>query len=91
MSRLVLLLALLLPAGAMAHDGYTGLMSPTGVSCCSDRDCQPVRACMAAGDKEGLVLDGACVELPENKVIEAPHLAGYHACWMPGTPRGSFA
>jgi hypothetical protein len=25
-----------------AHDWYTGLRSPTGVECCSERDCRPV-------------------------------------------------
>jgi hypothetical protein len=27
---------------AVAHEWYTGLRSPDGMSCCSERDCRPV-------------------------------------------------
>ena len=87
MSRLVLLIVLLLPAVAAAHDGYTGLMQPgRGVSCCDQTDCRPVKACRIEGE-DGVILDGICERVPRDKIIEAPHLPGVHACWKryPGT------
>lgn len=92
MPRLALFLALALsPAAALAHDPYTGLRSPTGVSCCSggaSGDCRPVSMCRAAGGGEGLLLDGVCVPVPYEKVIDAPGIQGTHACFRPTAEGG---
>jgi hypothetical protein len=65
-----------------AHDIYTGLKDRDGVSCCDYRDCRPVDTCILLNKHEGMVLDGDCVPIPWDKVLDTPAPdGGTHACW----------
>ncbi len=73
---------LLLAAPVQAHDWYGELKQPgSAVSCCSDRDCQPVEGCIQDG-REGLRIQGQCRAIPWDKVlpVSSPD-GGRHACW----------
>lgn len=56
---------------AMAHDIYTGWQRPDdpNVSCCDDRDCHPSAMCLLPTGGEGIVVLGACVPVPYDKVL----------------------
>jgi hypothetical protein len=83
--RILLLVATTLPLGtgpAAAHGWYTGLVSPQGQSCCNDRDCHPVGQCVRADGKEGLLIEGDCLPIPQEKVLGISSPDGRaHACW----------
>src|SRR3712207_6617225 len=67
---------------AQAHSIYTGLKDRAGVSCCDNRDCRPVATCVLSDKHEGMVLDGDCVSIPWDKVLDTPAPdGGTHACW----------
>lgn len=81
----------LAPAGAHAHDWYSGLHSPSGELCCNARDCRPVpyRTNPATG-REEIRANGAWHPIEYDKVLPlAPPDGGFHACWSnpTGTPR----
>src|SRR3954453_22193002 len=68
--RILLLVAATLPfgTGSAAAAGWdTGLVSPSGESCCNDRDCHPVGQCVRNDGKEGLLIEGECLTIPEGK------------------------
>ena len=83
--RILLLVAATLPLGtgpAAAHGWYTGLVSPSGESCCNDRDCHPVGQCVRPDGKEGLLIEGECLPIPQAKVLGISSPDGRaHACW----------
>ena len=57
---------------ASAHDQYMDWKMPgTGVSCCHDRDCRPVRASLT---EEGWValVDGLEVPIPPERILKQP-------------------
>ena len=77
--RILLLVAATLPLGtgpAAAHGWYTGLVSPSGKSCCNDRDCHPVGQCVRPDGKEGLLIEGECLTIPEGEGARHRRLAG---------------
>lgn len=58
--------------GAEAHDFYSGLRAPDGMSCCSDtmRECHTTSMCRLPDGKEGIVTSGwGCVPVPWGKVL----------------------
>jgi hypothetical protein len=75
-------------APARAHDWYTGLLSPSGLKCCDDRDCRPVpyRLNVETG-REEIEANGRWwpVELDKVLALATPD-GGAHACW--DNPRG---
>src|SRR5215207_5469963 len=76
------LLMLAFVAPAHAHDWYTGLQDAKGRSCCADRDCHPVGLCVLPTRKQGLVIEGACQSIPQDKVLGTVSPDGQaHACW----------
>ena len=84
--NLVLLFFLLLAsaAPASAHGWYNGLRDGLGRSCCDDRDCRPVGLCVLPDRKQGLLIAGACLPIPWDKVLGvASPDGGAHACWQP--------
>jgi hypothetical protein len=68
---------------ARSHDWYTGLRSPSGVTCCNERDCRPVayRVNRVTG-REEIQANGAWYPVEYDKVLpfSSPD-GGYHACW----------
>ncbi len=85
------ILASATPAGAHAHDWYSGLHSPSGELCCNARDCHPVpyRTNPATG-REEIRANGTWHPVEYDKVLPlAPPDGGFHACWSnpTGTPR----
>ena len=89
-ARRILLGALLVlhPTGAGAHDWYDGLTSPTGLVCCSERDCRsvPYRLNAASGLEE-IRANGRWWPVEYDKVLSLPTPDGEaHACWR--NPRG---
>jgi hypothetical protein len=78
----LVLLASAAATPAEAHDWYTGLRDGGGKSCCDDRDCRPVGVCVLPDRKEGLLVEGACLPVPRDKVLGvASPDGGAHACW----------
>jgi len=78
----LLLLATAAAAPAAAHDWYTGLKSPAGVSCCNQRDCRSVSMCVLPDRREGLLVEDACRPIPRDKVLGVASPDGAaHACW----------
>lgn len=73
---------------ARAHDWYTGLVSPAGESCCTDRDCQPVdhRYAPRSGRLE-VAIEGTWVAVDPRAIlpVASPDNSA-HACfwrwWM---------
>jgi hypothetical protein len=58
--------------GAEAHDFYSGLRAPDGMSCCSDtmKECHVTTMCRLPDGKEGIVTSGwGCVPVPWGKVL----------------------
>ena len=75
-------------ASATAHDWYTGLLSPSGLECCDDRDCRPVPYRLnAETGREEIEANGKWwpVELDKVLALSMPD-GGAHACW--DNPRG---
>ena len=72
----------LMASAADAHEWYSGLNQPgKNVSCCSDRDCQPVAGCLLSG-KEGVEIEGQCRPIEYDKVLGVSSPDGErHACW----------
>jgi hypothetical protein len=68
---------------ASAHEWYTGLRSPDGMSCCDERDCRPVayRINPDTG-REEINANGAWHPVEYDKVLpfSSPD-GGSHACW----------
>ena len=81
-----LTLAAAAPAGA--HDWYKGLLAPSGIQCCDDRDCRPVPYRLNAKiGREEVEANGRWwpVELDKVLALSTPD-GGAHACW--DNPRG---
>jgi hypothetical protein len=81
-----LTLAAAAPAGA--HDWYKGLLAPSGIQCCDDRDCRPVPYRLnAKTGREEVEANGRWwpVELDKVLALSTPD-GGAHACW--DNPRG---
>ena len=66
---LILFVLLAAAAPARAHGWYTGLRNRSGISCCEDKDCRPVRLCVLPDRKEGLLIEGVCRPIPWDKVL----------------------
>ncbi len=69
--------------GASAHDWYTGLTSPGGDRCCTDRDCQAVdhRYDPETGRLE-VGIEGLWVLVDPAKLVSVPSPDGSaHACY----------
>jgi hypothetical protein len=79
-------------APASAHEWYTGLRSPDGMSCCNERDCRPVayRINRVTG-REEIQANGAWYPVEYDKVLpfSSPD-GGYHACWGNAAGRPNF-
>jgi hypothetical protein len=77
---------------AVAHEWYTGLRSPDGMSCCNERDCRPVayRINRDTG-REEIQANGAWYPVEYDKVLpfSSPD-GGYHACWSNAAGRPDF-
>jgi hypothetical protein len=77
---------------ASAHEWYTGLRSPDGMSCCNERDCRPVayRVNRDTG-REEIQANGAWYPVEYGKVLpfSSPD-GGYHACWGNTAGRPNF-
>lgn len=73
-------LLVLAAAPALAHGPYSGLRSPSGVSCCDDRDCFPVAMCATPSGGEGFEIQGRCWPVPHDKAVPSPD-GGAHACY----------
>ncbi len=82
------LLAGLAPAAAEAHDWYSGLRSPSGDRCCTDRDCQRVDHRYNPETRRlELGIEGVWVPVDPAKLVAVPSADGAaHACferhWM---------
>jgi hypothetical protein len=81
-----LTLAAAAPAGA--HDWYRGLVSPSGLECCDERDCRPVPYRLnAEAGREEIEANGRWWPVEHDKVLVLPTPDGdAHACWA--NPRG---
>jgi hypothetical protein len=82
--HLLVAVGLLTPAQAAAHQfaWYDGLRDGLGRSCCDNRDCKPVEMCSADGIGEGILINGACTQVPYDKVLPLAAPDGNaHACW----------
>ena len=54
-----LALTLILNAGPLAaHEWYSGLKNPLGLSCCNDRDCHPVEHRYSPGNGHEVEVQG---------------------------------
>jgi hypothetical protein len=81
-----LTLAAAAPAGA--HDWHRGLVSPSGLECCDERDCRPVPYRLnAEAGREEIEANGRWWPVEHDKVLALPTPdGGAHACWR--NPRG---
>jgi hypothetical protein len=82
--RSLALLLFLAAAPAQAHmnDWYMELKDKNGQSCCSFKDCRRVDMCSPAGGGEGLAIEGKCIKVPYDKVLDTSSPDGEaHACW----------
>jgi hypothetical protein len=97
MRSLVALIAVIVaPAAfsvpAVAHEWYTGLRSPDGMSCCNERDCRPVAYRINPGTgREEINAKGAWHPVEYDKVLlfSSPD-GGSHACWGEAAGRPIF-
>jgi len=97
MRSLVVLTAVLVASPAFsvpasAHEWYTGLRSPEGMSCCNERDCRPVayRINPETG-REEINANGAWHPVDYDKVLPFSSPDGaYHACWSNAAGRPNF-
>lgn len=81
---LAVALCLLLPtSAAVAHDWYSNLVSPTGQSCCSNKDCRPVDSRYNPESRRlELGIDGTWTPIDTSKIIPVPSAdGGTHACF----------
>jgi hypothetical protein len=79
----VIIAPVVLSMPASAHEWYTGLRSPSGVTCCNERDCRPVASRVNPRTKrEEIWANGAWYLVEYDKVLpfSSPD-GGYHACW----------
>jgi hypothetical protein len=77
---------------ARAHEWYTGLRSPDGMSCCNQRDCRPVayRINPDTG-REEINANGAWYPVEYDKVLPFSSPDGdSHACWGEAARRPVF-
>jgi hypothetical protein len=82
-------LACLAPAGAEAHDWYSGLRNKYGKSCCDGEDCRPTAMCRLPNGREGIVVFDACRLIPWDKVLGVPSPDGRaHVCAVPSQNGG---
>lgn len=84
MPAIVLMLGIIMVSvPAIAHSWYQGLEDREGRACCDEQDCRPVRTCQRHDDKLGLLLDGHCIAIPWNRVLDiASPDDRAHACWV---------
>jgi hypothetical protein len=72
MRSLIVLVAMIVTTAAPvgSHDWYTGLRSPSGASCCKERDCRPVayRINRVMG-REEIQANGAWYPVEYDKVL----------------------
>jgi hypothetical protein len=91
MRSLILSLPLLLPVTAAAHDWYSGLRSPDGVSCCNQRDCHELDWSQVRRAPDGeleLLIEGRWLHVPFRAVLSIKSPDGHvHACWPAGSER----
>jgi hypothetical protein len=74
-----------------AHDWYRDLRQADGMRCCDGRDCRPVDLCQCAGGRECLLIEGRCVPIPWERVINEPSPDGRaHACWATSSDMAGF-
>lgn len=67
-----------------AHDGYQGLTSPTGESCCSERDCEAVslKRDLVSGGVEVAIDGEERVPVDASALLAVPSPDGKaHACY----------
>lgn len=85
LQRLCVLLTLLLPVHASAHDWYSDLRNARGGSCCNGKDCREVAECITPKKREGLELKpGVCSPIDYSRVLPMPSPDGKsHACTGP--------
>jgi hypothetical protein len=57
------------PAAAHENDWYGSLRSPTGIPCCSNKDCRRLDACTLPDGKQGVAANGGCWPIPYDKVL----------------------
>jgi hypothetical protein len=82
MRALTVILLLLAAGPAHGHDWYSELKDANGRSCCSLQDCHRVDLCTPVGGGEGLAIEGQCIKVPYDKVLDKPSPDGeVHACW----------
>jgi hypothetical protein len=77
---------------ARAHEWYTGLRSPDGMSCCNQRDCRPVAYRMNPDTgREEINANGVWYPVEYDKVLpfSSPD-GGSHACWGEAAGRPVF-
>jgi hypothetical protein len=75
---------------ASAHEWYTGLRSPDGMSCCMSGTAAPWRIASTA-TREEIQANGAWYPVEYDKVLpfSSPD-GGYHACWCNAAGRPDF-
>ena len=90
--RLPILVAMLSAVAACpfagAHEWYSRLRSPAGVSCCNEQDCRPVTCRLdPKTEREEIKANGMWYAVEHDKVLplSSPD-GGAHACW--GNPQG---
>lgn len=74
---------------AEAHEWYTDLRSPEGLSCCGEKDCEPAQTRMNDGDIE-VLLDGQWWRAMDPRwYITPPSQDGeWHVCRQPTNKPG---
>lgn len=80
--RLVLLAVLLTAQSAQAHDWYSGLQSPRGISCCNQGDCQRVGHRYSPQSGHEIQIDGRWVQIDPGSILPFSSPDGMtHACF----------
>jgi hypothetical protein len=80
-----LALTLILNAGPLAaHEWYSGLKNPLGLSCCNDRDCHPVEHRYSPGNGHEVEVQGEWVPVNPRIILPQSSPDGLvHACYLP--------
>ena len=66
-----------------AHSWYQNLYDPNGRPCCNEQDCRPVEACRVRDGTLGILIDGRCIAIPWQQVVNTPSPDNRaHACWV---------
>jgi hypothetical protein len=83
-------LTVMLEAGpATAHDWYSDLKTPQGLSCCSDRDCHPVGYRYSRETGHEIEILGYWVHIDPSVILPVSSPDGQtHACYMPSWSTG---